>query len=105
VAQLSKMLHVRRDYQIYKATQLDIPDVTTPGLLVMLHELPDTLGKQVTAINFSAEPVDEVVKLQDVGSGRYLDMFTSQIDGDLIDVGTMRVRLDSYEWKSYLIIG
>jgi trehalose synthase len=105
VAQLSKMLHIRRDYHIYKATQIDVPNVTSPGLLVMLHELPDELGKQVTVINFGAEPIDEMVDLEGVGSGRYLDMFTSQIDGDLIDQGVMRIRLDGYEWKSYLIIG
>jgi trehalose synthase len=105
VSQLRTMLRVRRDYKLYMAQQLDIPPVTSPGLLVMLHELPDNVGKQITAINFSADPIDETVTLPDVGPGRYINMFTDQIEGDLIGQGVIRVQLAGYEWRSWLIIG
>jgi trehalose synthase len=105
VSQLRTMLRVRRNYKLYMARQLDIPDVTSPGLLIMLHELPDEMGKQITAINFSADPIDETVTLRDVGPGRYINMFTDQIEGDLIGEGVMRVQLGAYEWRSWLIIG
>lgn len=105
VGQLRAMLRVRRDYKIFMAEQLDVPDVKCPGLLVMLHELPDQLGKQVTVINFGAEPVDEIVNLAHTGPGRFLNMFTSQIEGDLQGPGVMPIRLGGHEWKSYLIIG
>jgi hypothetical protein len=103
--QLRNMLRVRRQYKLYNAHQIDIPDVQSPGLLVMLHELPEEMGKQVTAINFGADPIDETVALRHVGPGRFMNMFTDQFEGDLIGQGVIRVQLGSYEWKSYLIMG
>ena len=54
---------MRQAYRIYAARQIDVPDVQSPGLLVMVHELPDGMGTQITALNFGATPVDEVVRL------------------------------------------
>ncbi len=105
VGQLRAMLRVRRDYKLFMAEQLEIPDVSSPGLLVMLHELPEQLGKQVTVINFGADPIEETVTLTHVGPGRFLNMFTSQIEGDLQGPGAMPLQIEGHSWKSYLIIG
>ncbi len=58
VNQLKALLKVRQAYRIYAARQIDVPDVQSPGLLVMVHELPDGLGTQITALNFGATSVD-----------------------------------------------
>ncbi|MBE2235509.1 MAG: maltose alpha-D-glucosyltransferase, partial [Anaerolinea sp.] len=74
-----------------------------PGLLVMVHELPEGMGVQVTAINFSAAPVDEVVRLKHVPPGQAIDMFTEEAEGEPDADGSLCIRLDGYSGKSYLI--
>ncbi len=90
------MLQVRQAYKLYAAYQLDVPDTQSPGLLVMVHELPEGLGTQVTAINFGAEPVDEVVRLQHVQPGQAIDMFTKMVAGMVNSQGELRIGLDGY---------
>jgi trehalose synthase len=95
-SQLRAMLQVRQAYKLYAAYQLDVPDTQSPGLLVMVHELPEGLGTQVTAINFGAEPVDEVVRLQHVQPGQAIDMFTKMVAGMVNSQGELRIGLDGY---------
>ncbi|MFZ2361935.1 MAG: maltose alpha-D-glucosyltransferase [Anaerolineae bacterium] len=102
-SQLKAMLQVRRAYKLYAAYQLDVPDTHSPGLLVMVHELPEGLGTQVTAINFGAEPVDEVVRLKHVQPGQAVDMFSDVVAGPVNEQGELRIRLEGYAGKSYLI--
>ncbi|MCB0147177.1 MAG: maltose alpha-D-glucosyltransferase, partial [Caldilineaceae bacterium] len=68
-SRLRHLLDLRRRYRIYESRQLAVPAVQAPGLLVMVHALPDGLGTEVTAINFGAGPVDEAVRLEGVGAG------------------------------------
>jgi trehalose synthase len=58
--QLAAVLAVRRHHGIATATQLEIPEVTEPALLAMVHRLEDGLI-QVTALNFSSRPITDVV--------------------------------------------
>ena len=103
VSQLRAILKVRQDYRIYAARQVDVPDCQAPGLLVMVHELPNGRGTQVTALNFGAEPVDETVQVAGASQGRAVEMFSGASEGEISSSGDLRVRLDSYSAKSYLI--
>ena len=103
VSQLRAMLKMRQDYRIYAARQVDVPDCQAPGLLVMVHELPNGRGTQVTALNFGAEPVDETVQVAGASQGRAVEMFSGASEGEISSSGDLRVRLDSYSAKSYLI--
>lgn len=102
-SQLRAMLQVRQAYKLHAAYQLDVPDTASPGLLVMVHELPEGLGTQVTAINFGASSVDEVVRLAHVQPGQAVDMFSDLVVGPVSSRGELRIRLDGYGGKSYLI--
>lgn len=102
-SQLKAMLQVRQAYKLYAAYQLDVPETQSPGLLVMVHELPEGLGTQVTAINFGPEPVDEVVRLKHVPPGQAIDMFTEEAEGEPDADGSLHIRLNGYSGKSYLI--
>lgn len=102
-SQLQAMLRVRQAYKLYAARQIDVPDTASPGLLVMVHELPEGMGVQVTAINFGAAPVDEVVRLKHVPPGQAIDMFTEEAEGEPDADGSLCIRLDGYSGKSYLI--
>ncbi len=102
-SQLKAMLKVRQAYKLYAARQVDVPATASPGLLVMVHELPEGLGVQVTAINFGAIPVDEAVWLAHVPPGQAIDMFTDSLAGQVDSDGSLRIRLNGYSGKSYLI--
>jgi hypothetical protein len=60
---LRAILAVRAEHDIAVATQIDVPDVAHPGMLVMVHRLdggdPTLEGArlQVTVLNFSDEPI------------------------------------------------
>jgi trehalose synthase len=102
-SRLRAMLQVRQAYRIYAARQVDVPDTQSPGLLVMVHELADGLGKQVTALNFSAVPVDESVRLHGTSNQPVLDMFSQKLVGETTPAGDLRVSLDGYSGASYLL--
>jgi trehalose synthase len=102
-SQLRHMLAVRQRYHLYAARQLAIADVQSPGLLVMVHELPDALLSQVTLLNFGPETIDEVVHLENIRVGTLVDMLTEETVGNLTFTGDLPVRLPGYTGKSYLI--
>ncbi len=65
-SRLAAILDVRRSSGIATATQVDIPEVAHPAMLVLVHRLDDgdpTLDAavQVTVLNFSPEPVEGTV--------------------------------------------
>jgi trehalose synthase len=104
-SQLQRLLAVRQAYGIYASRQILVPDVTSPGLLVMVHELPDARGTQVTALNFGAEPIEETIVLPNIQPGPVVDMISETVEGDLSETGELVIRLDGYEGLSLRIVG
>lgn len=104
-SQLKRLLAVRDAYSISASRQIMIPDVISPGLLLMVHELPDGRGTQVTALNFSSEDLEEVVVLAGVRPGPVVDMLAEAVIGDLTENGELVVALKPYEGKSLRIVG
>ena len=104
-SQLQKLLAVRQTSGLYAGRQVLVPEVTSPGLLAMVHELPDGKGTQVTALNFGATPIDETITLPGVQPGPVVDMIREAIDGDLTIAGELQIMLDGYEGKSLHIRG
>ncbi len=102
-SQLQRLLAVRQAYSIYASRQTLIPDVTSPGLLVMVHELPDGRGTQVTALNFGSTPIEETVLLPNVPPGVVVDMVNETVEGDLSENGELVIRLEGYEGLSLRI--
>jgi len=102
---LQHLLRVRERYRIYQARQIDVPAVTAPGLLVMVHELPEGFGTQITALNFGREPLAEDVTIAGVEArGQVLDMLSETALDPLAEGGVLRVTLQPHEGKSYLIL-
>lgn len=102
VSQLQRLLAVRRTYRLYAARQIDVPDVETPGLLVMVHELVDGMGVQVTALNFGPQPVEESVTIPTAGPGDVVDMLTGRVEGVVGADGRLSISLAGYGGKSLL---
>ena len=105
VRQLQRLLEVRQRYQLPVSRQVDVPDVVSRGLLVMVHALPEGQGMQVTALNFGAESVDETVMLSRTTPGAVVDMLTDTVVGRVGNDHLLTVKLDGYEGKSLLIRG
>jgi trehalose synthase len=104
-SQLQRLLAVRQAYGIYASRQIMIPDVVSPGLVVMVHELPDARGTQVTALNFGPTPIEETIVLPQVQCGPVVDMLDEKVEGDLSETCELTIRLDSYEGRSLRIVG
>ncbi len=102
-SKLRHLLDVRRRYRIYESRQIAVPDVTAPGLLLMVHELPDDLGFEITALNFSTEPIDEVVALQGLSNRPAHELLRNEDAGCIDEHGRLRVRLEGHEGKAYLV--
>ncbi|WP_122664403.1 maltose alpha-D-glucosyltransferase [Pseudomonas viridiflava] len=103
-SQLKKILAVRRAYDIAASKQILIPDVQHPGLLIMVHELPAGKGTQITALNFSAEPVVETLHLADVAPGPVVDIINERVEGDLTEQGEFTITLDAYEGLALRVV-
>jgi len=95
---------VRRAYDIAASKQILIPDVQHPGLLIMVHELPAGKGTQITALNFSSEPVVETLHLTDVAPGPVVDIINERVEGDLTEQGEFTITLDAYEGLALRVV-
>jgi trehalose synthase len=64
---LRAILATRAEHDIAVATQIDVPDVSHPSMLVMVHRLDggdatrESAPLQVTVLNFSGEPISGTV--------------------------------------------
>jgi len=105
-SQLARMLGARAAMHLYAAWLTDVPSVASKGLLVLVHELPAGAGREITAINFGGEPVDEAVPIPGAAAGAKvsdaLDPRAPALDVDAD--GKLRLRLAPYEARA-LVIG
>ncbi|GGM08728.1 trehalose synthase [Pseudomonas asuensis] len=102
---LKRILSVRQAYGIASSHQVAVPDVVSPGLLVMVHELPAGRGTQITALNFGATSIQETVTLTHVTPGPVVDMINETVEGDLTDNGELTINLEGYEGLCLRIVG
>ncbi len=104
VSQLKHLLSVRKDYGIAVSNQIAVPDVSTPGLLVMVHELPDGRGNQITALNFSSDHIDETICIPGLPAGPVVDMLRGTVMDDVKTTGELTIKLEPYEGQSLRVV-
>jgi trehalose synthase len=106
-SQLARLLKARADLKLYAAQLTDVPEVQAKGLLVLVHQLPDGGGLEVSAINFGDRPVDETVAIHGAPEGaRAADVLEStQPAAPLGAGGTLHLHLDAYEARALRIGG
>jgi trehalose synthase len=102
--QLKQLLAVRQAYGLAGSRQVAVPNVTAPALLIMVHELPDGRGTQITALNFGAEPIEEVVPLPGISAGPVVEMIREVVMGDVSEDGAITIKLEPYEGQSLRIV-
>jgi hypothetical protein len=80
-----------------------VPEAQSKGLLIMVHELPDELGMQITALNFGGEPIEERVRLEGIGPGET----TNTLDGESYDrittSGDLTLHLNGHDGMSLIV--
>jgi trehalose synthase len=103
-SQLRKLLAVRQASGLYASRQILVPEVASAGLLVLVHELPNGKGIQVTALNFGAAPLDETITLPNIQPCPVFDMINETSEGDVSAAGDLRIKLDGYEGKSLRVV-
>jgi trehalose synthase len=104
-SQLARLLKARADMRLYAGQLADIPNVQAKGLLVLVHQLPDNGGREITAINFGSTPVDESVTIQGAAANaKAVDVLDPKAAAIAVRAaGTLRLQLQSYEGKAFRV--
>jgi trehalose synthase len=102
--QLRAILRVRAHYGIATSQQIDIPDVSHRGMLVMVHQLDDPNLLQLTVLNFANEQVAGTVRSKKLPPGaRVSDMFTGEEVGVVDDLNSFAIELPPHHGASLLV--
>jgi trehalose synthase len=106
-SQLARLLKVRADLHLYAARLADVPGVQAKGLLVLVHELPENSGLEITAINFGDRAVNEAVPIRGAAPGaKAIDVLDPQAPmSDIGADGSLRLHLNAFEGKAWRIKG
>jgi hypothetical protein len=85
----------------------DVPSVQAKGLLVLVHELPENAGLEITAINFGDRAVDESVLIRGAApDSKAVDVIDPQAPLLAIGAdGSLRLHLSAYQGKALRIKG
>ncbi|MFS0865987.1 maltose alpha-D-glucosyltransferase [Microbacterium sp. 179-B 1A2 NHS] len=107
---LSGLLDVRREHGIAVASQVDVPAVAHPSMLVLVHRLDGgdrTLADapiQITVLNFSAESIDGTVRSECLlPRSEVTDAETGETVARVDDLQSFPLRLGPYQGRFLLL--
>lgn len=96
VRQMQAILAVRKRSGVATARQVDVPDVSHRGLLVMVHLLDDD-RTSVTVLNFADEQVDAFVRSEHLAPGATVtDLFSGEDLGVVDDLNGFRIGMSPF---------
>jgi trehalose synthase len=106
-SQLARLLRVRADLHLYAARLADVPGVQAKGLLVLVHELPENSGLEITAINFGDRAVDESVLIRGATpDSKAIDVLDPEAPPLAVGAdGSLRLHLNPFEGKALRVKG
>jgi trehalose synthase len=100
-SQLKRMLAARTRHRIHESRQIDLPETRAPGLLVLVHALPDG-GTAITALNFGRTAVDEPVAVPAAAGLALTDAIEGTQIGSVAADGVLHVQLAALEGKTFV---
>lgn len=101
--QLQQIISVRNAHGIALADQLDIPEVSHPGLLVMVNRLAEG-DLQVTVLNFSDQALSAVITSEHLPTGATAtDMLTQETVATVDQLHSFPLGIEAYQGASLLI--
>lgn len=102
--QLQAILKVRSHYGIATSTQIDIPEVSHRGMLVLVHQLAEEGRYQLTVLNFANEEVAGTVRSDTLPPGSTVsDMFTGNPIASVDDLHSFAVEMPAHHGMSLLV--
>jgi trehalose synthase len=102
--QLQAILKVRSHYGIATSRQLDIPEVSHRGMLVLVHQLEDPRQQQLTVLNFANEEIAGTVRSEHLPPGAQVsDMFTGKAFASIDDLHSFAVEMPPLHGLSLLV--
>jgi trehalose synthase len=101
-ARLRELLAVRSRYRIATSVQVEVPEVSSKAMLVMVHLL-DTRQLQLTVLNFSSQPIAGSVSSEHLAPGSaVIDMFTDRVIAEVDHEHSFAVSLEPHQGLSLL---
>ena len=100
---IKKMLALRRQYGLATAEQIAVPATTNDSVLIMIHQLPNKQGTEITALNFARNPVQETIKLDDAKGLTAVNLLNNKDEGQVSDANELTVSLGAWEGKILLL--
>ncbi|TPG32676.1 maltose alpha-D-glucosyltransferase [Mycolicibacterium hodleri] len=102
--QLQAILRVRSHYGVATSRQVDIPEVSQKGMLVLVHQLEDPSQHQLTILNFAHEDIAGTVRSEHLPPGSHvMDMFTGKTVGTVDDLHSFAVEMPRHHGMSLLV--
>ncbi|BBZ36141.1 maltose alpha-D-glucosyltransferase [Mycolicibacterium confluentis] len=102
--QLQAILRVRSHYGIATSRQIDIPDVSHRGMLVMVHRLEDDRVYQLTVLNFANEHIAGTVRSDKLPAGGHVsDMFSGKSLATVDDLHSFAVDMPPHHGLALLV--
>ena len=102
--QLQAILAVRERYGVAVSRQIDIPDVSHRGMLVMVHQLADPEQLGLTVLNFANEPIAGTVRSEHLVPGSAVtDMFHDTEVATVDDLSSFHVELRPHGGLALLV--
>jgi trehalose synthase len=102
--QLQAILRVRSHYGIATSRQIDIPEVSHRGMLVLVHQLDEPGQFQLTVLNFANEDIAGTVRSDKLPpGGRVSDMFSGKPFATVDDLFSFAVEMPAHHGMSLLV--
>lgn len=103
VSELSRIIRIRKEYDIDIAQQVEIPDVSHKGMLVIINRLPGDLI-QATVLNFSNEMINGSVTSEFFTAGYEVrDLDTNLVIATVDDLKNFNVELNPFDGKALVL--
>jgi trehalose synthase len=103
-SQLREVLAVRTRHRIATAVQVDVPEVSSPAMLAMVHRL-DTGHLQATVLNFANQSIAGSLRSEHLTPGAaVIDMGTDQMIAEVDPEHTFAVSLEPHQGMSLLTL-
>ncbi len=102
-SRLRHLLDLRRRYRIYESRQLAVPDLAAARAAHAAGFADRVGGEVVVQLNFGADAVDEVVRLEGVAPGMLRELLAGEMMGAFDASGELRIELRPRQGKAYLI--
>ncbi|MDO3399738.1 maltose alpha-D-glucosyltransferase [Mycolicibacterium neoaurum] len=102
--QLQAILRVRTHFGIATSRQIDIPEVSHRGMLVMVHQLDDPNQLQLTVLNFANEEIAGTVRSEFLPPQAVVtDMFSGKTVAHVDDLRSFPVEMPPHHGMSLLV--